>query len=173
MRSTASRWLQSISLVNPLQRQQAGMFQLVLLAWIALTTLGIPMLVLAPRDQAPTLVSPEAQISLALLTLAGSLLWIVPIVALVILRRGSLTAAVGVAAFGILAAHSLATFVIGFHDPSVLVVFQLPIALLGLLAGRRTLWAAATISIAVAVLVGVLQNLTPPLAGFFAPAGSS
>jgi anti-anti-sigma factor len=85
----------------------------------------------------------------------------------VLLRRSRFLAAVVIAAFGLLAAHILATFVLGFHDPSVLVVYQLPIALVGLLAGRRLLWLATGLSIAVVVLVGVLQSLTPPLAGFF------
>jgi rsbT co-antagonist protein RsbR len=171
MRNRLTHWLNNTPLTNPVARRQASIFQVVLLIWIALTSLGIPTLLLAPRDQAPALVTPAAQLSLVLLSIAGMLLWLVPIVSLVLLRRGQLTAAVGIAGFGILAAHSLASFVLGFRDPSILVVFQLPIALLGLLAGRRTLWAATSLSIAVVVVVGVLQSLTPPLAGTFMPSG--
>lgn len=167
MNTSIRHWLNRLSVDSPLQRQQANMFQLVLLAWIVLGFVGTMATVLIPRGQVPATLPPQAIVGLILLSIGGLLLWIVPLVALVILRRGRLAAAVNTAGFGLLAAHSMAAFVLGLYDPSVVVVFELPIALLGLLAGRRVLWTAVGLTIAVVVLVGALQSITPPLAGFF------
>jgi rsbT co-antagonist protein RsbR len=50
----------------------------------------------------------------------------------------------------------------------VFVVFQIPIALAGLLSGRRLLLIVSGLSIAVMVLVTILESFSPPLAGFIA-----
>jgi rsbT co-antagonist protein RsbR len=50
----------------------------------------------------------------------------------------------------------------------VLIVFQIPIALAGLLASRRLLLTISGLSIAIVLLVTFLESFSPPLAGFFA-----
>lgn len=47
------------------------------------------------------------------------------------------------------------------------VVYQIPIALAGLLGGRRMLLAVSSYSICFVLLVGFLQRQSPPMAGFF------
>ncbi len=71
------------------------------------------------------------------------------------------------AAWGLLFGHSIATFALGISDPSVHVVYQIPIALAGLLGGRRMLLAVSSYSICFVLLVGFLQRQSPPMAGFF------
>ena len=82
------RWLDNVPLDNPLQRRQASMLQLVLLAWILLAVLGGLALVLIPRPATLATLSPAAVFGLILLLLATGMLVITPIVALVLLRRG-------------------------------------------------------------------------------------
>jgi rsbT co-antagonist protein RsbR len=84
------------------------------------------------------------------------------------LRRGRFKLAVSVATLGLLLTHSIATFILGVTNGSVLVVFQIPIALAGLLAGRRLLLTAAGWSIGLIIAVTILESFSPPLAGFFA-----
>jgi anti-anti-sigma regulatory factor len=104
--------------------------------------------------------------------MAGMLLWICPIIALVVLRFGRFKLSVGIATLGLLLTHSIATFLLGVTNASVPIVFQIPIALAGLLAGRRLLLMVAGLSLMVVVLVGILESRSPPLAGFFTSATS-
>jgi anti-anti-sigma regulatory factor len=105
---------------------------------------------------------------LAMLLLASALLWLVPVSALVLLRRGRFKLSVAVATLGLLLAHSLATYNLGVTSAAVFVVFQIPIALAGLLAGRRLLLIVSSLSIAVVIAVTILESFSPPLAGFIA-----
>jgi rsbT co-antagonist protein RsbR len=50
------------------------------------------------------------------------------------------------------------------------VVYQIPIALAGLLGGRRMLLTVSGYGIGFVLLVGLLQSMHPPLAGFFSAA---
>jgi anti-anti-sigma regulatory factor len=103
-----------------------------------------------------------------ILAFATTLLWITPVSALTLLRRGRFKLAVAVATLGLLLTHTIATFILGVTSGAVLVVFYIPIALAGLLAGRRLLLSATAWSIAAIVAVAILQSSTPPMAGFFA-----
>src|SRR4029079_6330362 len=105
---------------------------------------------------------------LSLLFVAGALLWLSPVTALILLRRGRFKLAVSVATIGLLLAHSIATFILGVTNGAVLVVFQIPIALAGLLAGRRLLLTVAGWSIALIIVVTILESFSPPLSVFFA-----
>ncbi|NTV62599.1 MAG: STAS domain-containing protein [Oscillochloris sp.] len=105
-----------------------------------------------------------------LLLLAALMLWFAPVIALVLLRRGRFTAAVAMAVWGLLFGHSIATYALGVADPSVYVVYQIPIALAGLLGRRRMLLAVSGYSIGYVLLVGFLQSMQPPMAAFFSQA---
>jgi rsbT co-antagonist protein RsbR len=102
-----------------------------------------------------------------LLSIAGLLLILTPFAGLVLLRRGNYSRSLAVATLGILFAHSIATYLLGITDNTVVIVYQLPIALAGLLGRRRLLLTAAGLSIGFLVLVGALESMTPPMAGFF------
>jgi rsbT co-antagonist protein RsbR len=96
------------------------------------------------------------------------LLLAVPVSALAVLRRGHFTLAVMIATFGLLLTHAIATYNLGITNGAVLIVFQIPIALAGLLLGRRPLLLVAGLSIAIIGAVTFLESFSPPLAGFFA-----
>jgi anti-anti-sigma regulatory factor len=108
------------------------------------------------------------EVILALLQLASTLLWITPVSALVLLRRGRFNLAVIISSLGLLLSHTIATYILGVTSPSVLIVFQIPIALAGLLGGRRLLLTVSGLSIALVLVVTYLESFSPPLAGFFA-----
>jgi rsbT co-antagonist protein RsbR len=164
------RWLDDIPLTDPIERRQASVFQWVLIGWIILALIDNLITFSLPPPPAPT-AGPMPllmQAILSMLLLAGMLLWICPVGALVLLRRGRFKLAVAVATLGLLVTHSIATYIIGVTDAAVYVVFQIPIALAGLLAGRRLLLTVSGASIAVVVVVTILESLSPPLAGFVA-----
>jgi rsbT co-antagonist protein RsbR len=167
MKQGLRRWLDNLPLTDPVERRQANVFQLVLLGWIVLALLGSLGLLLqpSPPNQAP--LSPMLQLGFLLLMMAGLLLWICPLVALIVLRLGRFKLSVGIATLGLLLTHSIATFLLGITNASVPIVFQIPIALAGLLAGRRLLLTVAGLSLMIVVLVGILESRSPPLAGFF------
>jgi hypothetical protein len=137
-------WLDNAPLTNPVERRQAGVFQWVLIIWLMLASIQFLGSVVAflfqptANGAAPSAgpVPPMFPISIALLQLAGTLLLVAPITALVLLRRGRFNLAVMAAAFGLLLGHTIATYILGITNASVLIVFQIPIALAGLLAGR-------------------------------------
>jgi anti-anti-sigma regulatory factor len=168
--------LDNLPLTDPVERRQAFVFQWVLLGWITLASIDILFFVLPsfflPASQAPApppeSLSPIFVVVLAMLWLASALLLLVPVSALVLLRRGRFKLSVVVATLGLLLTHSIATFILGVTSPAVFVVFQIPIALAGLLAGRRLLLIVSGLSIAVVIVVTILESFSPPLAGFIA-----
>jgi rsbT co-antagonist protein RsbR len=167
MQNQISHWLANVPASGPVARRQATVFQSFLIGWIALAAVGVPVLNLQPSSGAPGPSAGPSGLILGLLLIAGALLLICPVCALVVLRRGHFQGAVAVATFGLLLSHSLATFLLGIESAATLIVFQIPIALAGLLAGRRLLLIVAGLSIGVVVLVGFLESLSPPLAGLF------
>ncbi len=169
-------WWDRIPVSDHVQRRQAGFFQTVLVGWIILATLGLPLNFLrggAGGEGAmppPETITPIILVLIGLLFLAIVMLWISPVIALVLLRRGRFTAAVTMAVWGLLFGHSIATYALGVGDASVYVVYQIPIALAGLLGRRRMLLAVSGYGIGFVLLVGLLQSMSPPLAGFFSAA---
>jgi rsbT co-antagonist protein RsbR len=171
MKTWLGGWLDNIPLASPLQRRQASMLQLALLCWTAIAIFGVAAIMASvPPPSASEPPPPGVMLGGMFLFAALGLLLISPIVALVLLRRGRFSAAVIIASCGILFAHILALITLGFSDPSILIVFQLPIALAGLVAGRRLLWSLTGVSIAVVVAVGYLLSIDSPLVGSFARA---
>lgn len=174
-------WWVHIPMRNPLEQKQAGFFQIILLGWIILATIGLPLNFLRGMGDAAsapppeTLPSPEALppiffVLIWSLALAALMLWLSPVVAMILLRRGRFGGSVMIASWGLLFGHSIATFALGVSDPSVYVVYQIPIALAGLLGRRRMLLAVSGYSIFFVLFVGFLQSQDPPLAGFFSAA---
>lgn len=175
MASYLRSWFEQTIFSDPVQRRQASYFQAFLLGWFLLATIGFPLSLLvnsqgAAAAQPPAdSVTPFVAIVLWLVFLAVLLVWLSPLVALVLLRRGRFSSAVYMAVWGGLLGHSAATYALGVADPSVLVVFQLPIVLAGLLGGRRLLLAVSVYSVLYVLIVAFLQVQTPPLAGIFSP----
>jgi rsbT co-antagonist protein RsbR len=163
-------WLDNPPLTNPVERRQAGVFQWVLIIWIVLALIDFLISIIGfvatpPPDAG---VPPIFLVIGLLLWVASILLWVAPTTALVLLRRGRFQRSVITATLGLLLAHTIATYILGITNPAVLIVFQIPIALAGLLAGRRLLLAVSGLSIVIVLVVTFLESLSPPLAGFFA-----
>lgn len=173
MTSSLRGWWGRIPGLNPVQQRQASYFQLFLFGWIILATIGVPGSLLLsmgadPSAQPPLEALPPIFFVFIWLLFFGILMfWLAPVIALVLLRRGRFNGAVNMAAWGLLLGHTFGTYLIGVADPSVLVVYQLPIVLAGLLGGRRLLLSVSGYSILYVILVAFLQSQTPPLAGFF------
>lgn len=168
MYATFRRWLDALPVPNPTERRLAGVLQNVLLVWVSVAFIGFTALILATRTAPPPTTSEPATGPLgALLTIAAMLLILTPIAGLVLLRRGRYSQSLAVTTIGILIAHSIATYLLGVTDNTVVIVYQLPIALAGLLGRRRLLLSVAGISVGSLILVATLETMTPPMAGFF------
>lgn len=167
MRQFLQRWLHSLSIPNPIEQQQAYIFQIFLLVWVLIAIAGIPGLYFQGSEIAGPTPSQQFSLVFMLLGVASWLLVITPAVALWQLRRGQFTAAVSIAALGLLFCHCIAAYVLGIGNASVLIVFQIPIAIAGLLGGRRLLLATTALSIVVVMIIAALELQTPPMAGYF------
>lgn len=167
MRQQFQRWLDQITVTDPLERRQALIFQQLLLGWIILGTINFFNLAIA-RMSRPGYIATLTQPRPLILLLSELLLWFCPIIALMIARRGQFRRSVTVAVFGFLIAHGTSTLIVGTVGGATYLLYQLPILLAGLLGMRRLLWAAA-ISIAIGILTFNL-NLTPIAAPTAAPA---
>ena len=170
MNNSLRRWFDTIPLTDPVEHRQASVFQYFLLGWLVLASIGVPLLAVSGA-QAPN-PSPELQLSGSLLSLASTLLWLSPAIALVVLRRGHFRRAVGIAAIGPLISQAFAMVLLGVV-PSALILFFVPITFAGLLAGRRLLLTVAGLSVLTVAVVAILESLTPPMAGFFTRALNS
>jgi hypothetical protein len=173
-------WLERIPITDPIQRRQAYFFQLLLLGWFTLASIGFPLNIfrgMGVDPQAQPAPPPEAlpPIFLVLgltLFLATFMVWFSPLIALALLRYGRFWGALHTAIWGLLIGHGVATFALGLTEPSVFMVYQIPIALAALLSGRRLLMIVAGYSITFVLVVGLLQMQQPPLAGFFSSLAS-
>lgn len=169
--SHLQQWWTRIPTADPVQQRQAPFFQTVLIGWLILATIGLPLNFLrgsgAPADAPPIPADPLIFALLWLLLLASLMLWLTPLIALILLRRGRFARAVVMACWGLLITHSVATYTIGIGDASMPIVFLLPIVMAGLLGGRRMLIATAGYSLITVTTIGLLQMQSPPLAGVF------
>jgi rsbT co-antagonist protein RsbR len=175
MSNSLSRWLDSYPLTDPVERRQASIFQWVLIAWICFAGPAVAFNLISFLQPPPANVAlppgpvPTIFIVLIWLSILDTILLLaVPACALVVLRRGHLDLSVTIATFGQLMAHAIATYTLGITNGAVLIVFQIPIALAGLLLDRRRLLIVSGLSIAIVGVVTFLESFSPPLAGFFA-----
>src|SRR6185503_19746327 len=165
MRNRFSRWLNSLPMTDPVERRQAAVFQLVLIGWIVLASIDL-LILLPPFFSPPPPGTPPVPaemmvrflVFLSLLLITSLLLWICPVSALVVLRRGRFKLAVAIATLGLLLTHTTATYTLGVTSAAVYIVYQIPIALAGLLAGRRLLLIVSGWSIAALLVISILQS---------------
>jgi rsbT co-antagonist protein RsbR len=172
MMAKLGRWLDNIPLTDPVERRQASVFQWVLISWFILAVANqVRRFTFSGQTSAQILQPMPSLFTLlfALVTFAQVILWICPAAALLALRRDRFKLSVAIATLGLVLGHTLATYALGVTIPTLYVVSQIPIALAGLLAGRRLLLTVSGLSIAVMVGVAILQSLSPPLAGFLSP----
>src|ERR1700712_6070064 len=109
VRDTIQQWLENTPLTNPVERRQSIVFQWVLIIWIAFASIDLlftfSALFAAPPAANAAPLPTIVRVSLLLLDIGGVLLWITPVAALVLLRRGRFNLAVMVASVGLLLSH--------------------------------------------------------------------
>jgi rsbT co-antagonist protein RsbR len=154
------QWLEQLSISDPLERRQALLLQAMLLVIIAACLIGLPLGLLTVAPGASQLL-PLVSYPL-LLVITGAALWR--------LRLGRFRPAVMLATSGLILAIGVALIGAGLaNSESILLTFAAPIAMAGLLLGRRGLVFAAGLSVAFVLLTGLLEIYAPGMAGFAQP----
>jgi anti-anti-sigma regulatory factor len=143
------RWLGDLSLDDPLERQQARLLQVMLLFIIGACLIGLPLSLVTASNNS------RFPIGIA----AYGLLIPCNIGALALLRRGRFTAAVYLASLSIILTIGMALVATeNVLSPTALVAFTIPVALAGLLLGRRGILLAAGLSIAFVVITATVND---------------
>ncbi|HEU5099146.1 MAG TPA: STAS domain-containing protein [Roseiflexaceae bacterium] len=157
MQSEIRRWLDTLPLNDPLERQQAGLLQIMLLIILGGCAVGL----LISFSNAST----SAPLSIALISYA--ILIVCTLSALFLLRRGRFNPAVGLAVSGIILAVGLALIASGLPGSAgIFMAFTVPVTMAGLLLDRKGLLVASGAVIGVVLLVALLQSLVPGAVGF-------
>lgn len=167
MIQACKEWLNKIPLNDEVEHQLSVIFQIVLIAWLVLLILVFILLsLLMPLlQQIAAPVSPSSSPPSSFMFIGPLVIVLSPIIALVCLRRGYFRQSVVIACSGILFAQAQATYALGVNEPVIVLLFQIPLVIAGLLGGRRLLFGIACLNILIYTSVGILQMQTPPLAG--------
>lgn len=152
------RWLDDLKGLSELEYRQARIFQYILLTWIGFGTLGFFVLTGSRLGNSGGLTR-LTQLFSILQLVSEVLLWICPMAALVVLRRGMFYQSVSVATLGFLCSHGLNTLLIGTVGGATLLLYQMPNLIAGQLGSRRLLWTVAGLSICIGIFAGSLQGL--------------
>lgn len=157
-------WLDDIPCVDSLARRQATIIQLIELGLLGSALAMIPFPLLLPAPLGGRIVMMALVTALALANLG----------ALLLLRRGRVQASATAISVPMVVILSLMIYVSapeGFVAPTL--AFSLPIALSGLVSGRRGLVLLVVLSIVGMSLAMFLNRLGLPGAGFVAPEGDT
>jgi PAS domain S-box-containing protein len=139
------------------RQARAIQFMLVVLALIAL--LSIPVLLITPAD--PTYLS--VMLTANTLTVAAF------VVAIAVLRRGAIVAAVLISAISLWLCITINLYHTGINTPGVIINFAIPIVLAGMSPQRRIMPVVLLLCAASVIGIGALETSAPPQAGLFNP----
>jgi rsbT co-antagonist protein RsbR len=157
MLSKFRRWLDALPLNDPLERQQASLLQIMLLIILGGCAVGLLISLSTSTNSAPSGIG----------MISYTLLIACTVSALILLRRGRFSPAVGLAVSGIILAVAIALIASGLPgSPGIFMAFTIPVAMAGLLLGRRGLFAASGAVIGVVLVVALLQSITSGVVGF-------
>ncbi len=163
MRDRFTRWLTMPPITDPIERRQAPLIQLMLLALLGAALLSMPFLIIgvaAPSSQRLSIFS-----DLVLILLLAA--------ALVILRRGRFRFAVILAALAFLPGQAISLLSAGTREGGLLfLIFIVPLTLVGLLAKPWALLTTIGVMIALVATTVMLEAQGSPLVGF-APGAST
>jgi rsbT co-antagonist protein RsbR len=164
MQQKIRRWLNDLPLSNPLERQQAGLLQIMLLIILGGCVIGLPI------SQST---SPGAA-SLGIAITSYTVLIVCTVSALILLRRGRFRPAVSLAISGLILAITIALIASGFPGSvGLFMAFTLPLTIAGLLLGRRGLLIGGGAITGVVIVVALLQSNAPGMVGFIPSAPDS
>jgi rsbT co-antagonist protein RsbR len=140
-------WFNNTLLIDPVERRQAPLLQVMLLSLFCVMILALPVLLLTATTTWRVVLNMLSTFLLALST--GS--------ALLLLRRGNFRTAVFIAALGFMPSQIITLVTTGIDNSSLMFLFAFPISLVGLLSSRRALIAITGIS-AISVIGSVLVS---------------
>jgi rsbT co-antagonist protein RsbR len=156
-------WLNNLSYQDSLQQRQAKLLQIMLLLILGGCLIGLPLAILtAVQSPANDLPGPSYP-----------LLFVCTLGALFALRSGHFGIAIGLVTLGFMLSNGIALIAIGLdQSQTVLLAFSVPIALAGLVLGRRGILLASGLSVLLVIAVALLQTYAPASVGF-APSSSA
>lgn len=164
MQQKVRRWLDDLRLSDPLERQQAGLLQVMLLIILGSCVVGMLISVSNATEQSSLTVGMLSYAILIVCTLGG----------LRLLRRGRFRPSVALAISGIIVAVGSALIAVGFPSSvGIYLAFTLPITMAGLLLRRRDLLLTISVIIGVVVAAALLKSIAPSLTGFSPSAPAS
>ena len=148
MLATLRTWLNTVYLTDPLERRLAGLVQVMFIGLIAASFCAMA-LTLASRG--PALFHPSlAALALVTGTAVGALL---------LLRRGYFRASVLNAALGLLVGLAAISWISGvLYNPFGLLPLLVPLAMVGLLLGRRQLVVVSALTVAIVAVVSAGES---------------
>lgn len=153
MSDSLRRWLSNIPLEDPLERQQAGLLQAMLLVVVGGSVAGLLVNLITSSSRPPTGTGGLAYIIILLCT--GTALWL--------LRRGRFTPSVILTTVGITLAVGLSLMASGLRSTNGLLALAVPITLAGLLLRRNGVLASVGLAITVVAAVAVQRSIAPDL----------
>lgn len=158
MQQKVRRWLDDLPLSNPLERQQAGLLQVMLLIILGGGVIG-------PLISAINSTSGQSNLKIGLI--AYTILEIGTLSGFMLLRRGRFHSAVALTISGIVLAIGSALIASGFPGSAgIYLAFTVPITMAGLLLGRRGLLLTSGVVIGIVISAAVLRSIAPGLTGF-------
>lgn len=150
-------WLNQLPYEDELQRRQAGLLQGVALTIGGASVIGIAISIATIVTYTAFAVSAASYATL--FTTSGIALWL--------LRRGSFRAAGHVAISGLMLAIATTMVAVGMQAAEmILLTLTVPIALAGMVMGRRSLWAACIGAVAMVALTVLGTIYWPQWIGF-------
>ncbi len=157
MQQKVRRWLDDLPLSDPLERQQAGLLQAILLILLGGCVIGLLISVISSAGRSNMTIGLMAYAILIVCTLGG----------FIVLRRGRFRPSVALAISGIVLAVGGALIASGFPGSvGIYLAFTLPITMAGLLLGRRGLLLTIGVVIGIVVVAALLRSIAPGMTGF-------
>lgn len=154
-------WLDNTPLTDPIQRSQARLFQTIVLLLLTGNVISFPLI-------ASTTMAGQGKLMLYTASTLGMFFYAL---ALVLMRRGRFAASVYVGLAGLVVLGVINALPGGvLRSPIMPIVFMLPIILAGGMIGWRGLAIISGSSLLAMIVVGFLEVLPTPLAGYGAPA---
>jgi rsbT co-antagonist protein RsbR len=154
MQQRIRHWLEDLRLSNPLERQQAGLLQIMQLIILGGCVIGLMISIIGSAGQSISIIGLIAYSILIICTLSG----------LILLRRGRFRPAVALAISGIVLAVGSALIASGFPGSvGIYLAFTVPITMAGLLLNRRGLLLTSGVVIGFVVVAALLKSFVPDL----------
>ncbi|WP_110514397.1 ATP-binding response regulator [Herpetosiphon llansteffanensis] len=158
MQASIQRWLNRISITDPVQREQAILLQIMLIGMCIICVCAVPAAFVVSSTFGGGIRASSAVI----------LIFLFFSIAILYLRKGHFRPSVLIASIGLLVGFGAILVVEGLRNSGwILSAFMIPITLSGLLTGRKGVITVASISIGIIVTIGTLQLFNNRMIGAF------